>query len=334
MLASYKYIASRIGQTAEASWAATAYTSLLNSLNTVVGRNQSTNGFNFLPCEVDKPNTANRCNTYNDANWASPGWIGQNQWSTMLFGGALAGIMGDPGQIDRMYAWGFARLASHSLPYPTYGAFNGYSTAYNTAYSSDGLFSNNYRDLPITSYAWQIQTTTGGPNAWWEANGSGPSTANPWAGNHAGPQFGACPYGWPISAQQQGLLESIVAEGLSSSSASPFTFTRPLYIGRGIPNAWIAAGQTIAVGNLTNAYTAATAARSTYGVSLAVTKPGTGRVVTVSLSGTLPGGSVLIQLPIFATVGVSSVAGGSYNSSIHTVTANAGATTVTITLAS
>ncbi|WP_157437918.1 hypothetical protein, partial [Actinoplanes subtropicus] len=72
-----------------------------------------------------------------------------NQWSTMLAGGTLTGIIGDPGQIDRMYAWGFNRLAANNLPFPTFGAFNGYSTAYNTAYASDGLFSNNYRDLPI-----------------------------------------------------------------------------------------------------------------------------------------------------------------------------------------
>jgi hypothetical protein len=334
MLAAYKYIATRIGQTSEASWADTAYTSLLNALNTVVGRNQSTNGFNYLPCEVDKPNTANRCNTVNDANWASPGWVGQNQWSTMLAGGNLTGIMGDPGQIDRMYQWGFARLSSAGYPYPTFGAFNGYSTAYNTAYSSDGLFSNNYRDLPITSYAWQIQTTTGGPNAWWEANGSGPSTNNPWAGNHAGPQFGACPYGWPISAQQQGLLESIAAEGLTSSGSGTFTFSRPLYIGRGIPNTWIASGQTIAVGNLTNAYNTSGGSRSTYGVSIAVTKPAAGRVVTVNITGTAPGGAVYIQLPVFLTVGVTAVTGGSYNSTTHTVTATSGATQVSITLAS
>jgi hypothetical protein len=323
MLASYRYIATRIGQTAEATWASTAYTNLLNSLNTVVGRNESTNGFNYLPCEVDKPNTANRCNTYNDANWASPGWVGQNQWSTMLADGALTGIMGDPGQIDRMYAWGFNRLSANGLPYPTFGAFNGYSTAYNTAYSSDGLFSNNYRDLSITSYAWQLKTTTGGPNAWWEANGSGPSTGNPWIGNHAGPQFGACPYGWPISAQQQGLLESIAAQSLGGT----------LYVGRGIPNTWIAAGQRTAVGNLTSAYNVTSGSRSTYGVALAVTKPGTGRVVTVTLSGSIPG-AVQIQLPIFLTVGVSAVSGGTYNATTHTVTATSGATTVTITLAS
>jgi hypothetical protein len=334
MLASYKYIATRLGQTSEAQWADTAYTSLLNALNTVVGKNQTTNGFNYLPCEVDKPNTANRCNTYNDANWASPGWVGQNQWSTMLAGGNLTGIMGDPGQIDRMYQWGFARLAANNLPYPTFGAFNGYSTAYNTAYSSDGLFSNTYRDLPITSYAWQIQTTTGGPNAWWEANGSGPSSANPWIGNHAGPQFGACPYGWPNSAQQQGLLESLVAEGLSSSGSGPYTFTRPLYIGRGLPNTWVAAGQTASVGNLTNSYDVATGTRSTYGVSIAVTKPSTGRVITVSLSGSLPGGSIQIQLPIFSSVAVNSVTGGTYSSTTHSVTVTPGTTSVAITLAS
>jgi hypothetical protein len=334
MLASYKYIATRIGQTGEAQWADGAYTALLTALNAVVGRNQSSNGFSYLPCEVDKPNSANRCGTFNDANWASPGWVGQNQWSTMLAGGNLTGIMGDPGQIDRMYQWGFDRLAGNGYPFPTFGAFKGYSTAYNTAYASDGLFSDKYRDLPITSYAWQVATTTGGPNAWWEANGSGPNSGNPWIGSHAGPQFGACPYAWPISAQQQGLLESLVAEGLSPSGTGPYSFTRPLYLGRGIPNSWIAAGQSMSVGNLTNSYDTASGTRTTYGVSLAVTSSGSGRVITVTLSGSLPGGAVNIQLPIFASVGVSSVTGGNYNATTRTVTAAAGATTVTINLAS
>ena len=241
--------------------------------------------------------------------------------------------MGDPGQIDRMYQWGYNRLSNAGYPYPTFGAFNGYSTAYNTAYASDGLYSNNYRDLSITSYAWQIQTTTGGPNAWWEANGSGPSANNPWIGNHAAPQFGACPYAWPISAQQQGLLESLVAEGLSATGSGLYSYTRTLYIGRGVPSSWVAAGQTMTVNNLTNAYDVTSGSRSTYGVSIAVTNPGTGRVVTVTVTGTPPGGATLIQLPIFLTVGVSAVSGGTYSSTTHTVTANAGATTIAITLA-
>jgi hypothetical protein len=333
-LAAYKYIATQLGNTTEAEWANTAYNSLLSNLNTVLAANESANDFSYLPCEVNEPQSADRCSTYNDANWASPEWVNQNQWSTFLEGGTLTGDAGSATQGDALYAWGFARLAANGLPYPTFGAFDGYSTAYNTAYASNGLYGTQYRDLPITSYAWQIATTTGGPNAWWEANGSGPSTSNPWIGNHAGPEFGASPYAWPISAQQQGLLEALVAQGLSSAGSGPFTFTQPLYIGRGIPNTWITAGQTISVSNLTNNYNVTSGARTTYGVSLAVTKPGTGRVITVSLTGTAPTGTVAIQLPIFNSVAVSSVTGGTYNSSTQTVTATTGASTITITLAS
>jgi hypothetical protein len=333
-LASYKYIATRLGMTSEAQYADGAYTSLLNALNTVVGNDESANGFSYLPCTVNQPNSANRCGTFNDANWASPGWVGQDQWSTMLMGGTLTGLIGDPGQIDRMYQTGFARLAANNLPYPTFGAFTGYSTAYNTAYSNDGLYSSNYRDLPITSYAWQIETTTGGPNAWWEANGSGPNPNNPWAGNHAPPEFGACPYAWPISGQQLGLLQAIAATGLTASGTGPYTYTQPLYIGRGIPNTWIAAGQTIAVSNLSSAYNIGSGSRSTYGISIAVTKPASTRVVAVTLTGTPPSGPVNIQLPVFLTTGVNSVTGGTYNATTHTVTATSGATQITITLAS
>jgi hypothetical protein len=333
-LAAYKYIATRIGQTSEAQWADGAYTSLLNAVNSLVSSNESANGYSYLPCTVDQPDSANRCGTYNDANWASPGWVGQNQWSVMLMGGTLNGVLGNPAQIDNMYQFGFARLASHGLPYPTFGAFTGYSTAYNTSYSNDGLYGNSYRDLPITSYAWQIATTTGGPNAWWEANGSGPSASNPWIGNHAPPEFGACPYGWPISGQQLGLLQSIVATGLSASGTGPYTYVQPLHIGRGVPAAWIATGQTVSASNITNTADATTGTRSTYGVSIATTKPGAVRVVTVSLSGTLPGGPVYIQLPVFESAGVTAVTGGSYDSASHAVTAAAGATQVTITLGS
>src|SRR6185437_9412979 len=119
-----------------------------------------------------------------------------------------------------------------------------------------------------------------------------------------------------------------------ATGSGPFTFTRPLYIGRGIPNTWITSGQTISVSNITNSFNVTTGARTTYGVSLVVTKPGTGRVITVSLTGTPPAGTVAIQLPIFNSVAVSSVTGGTYNSSTQTVTAATGASTITINLAS
>jgi hypothetical protein len=331
-LAAYKYLATGIGNTAEAAWADTQMRSLANATATALAANESANHFAFLPCEVDKPMSANRCNTASDANWASANYIGQDAWDTYLMGGPLPGVLGDPAQTDGLYAMGFARL-SGSLPFPTMGGYSGYSTANNTGYAEGALYGTAYRSLPITSYAWQLATTTGGPNAWWEANGSGPSSANPWAGSHAPPQFGACPYAWPMAGQTLGLLDSIAAEGLAATgSGGSFAFTRPLYVGRGIPDTWIAAGQTIAASNLTT--TASATTRSTYGVSLAVTKPAAQRVVTVTLSGSLPGGAVLVQLPAFASIGVASVTGGTYSATTHTVTVTPGTTTVTITLTS
>lgn len=84
--------------------------------------------------------------------------------------------------------------------------------------------------------------------------------------------------------------------------------------------------------NLTSSVDITTGNRSTYGVSLSTTRPGTGRVVTVSLTGTLPGGPVLVQLPVFASSTVVGVTGGTYNATTRTVTANSGATQIVITL--
>jgi len=336
-LAAYKYVATRIGNAAEATWADGQLTSLMNATNTALQANQQANHFAYLPCEVDIPSTADRCNTPSDANWASAGFYGQNAWDTFLMGGNPTGIVGDAAQVDGLYAWGFGRL-NGALPYPTMGGYNAtsYSTADNTGYSEGALFGVNYRDLPITSYAWQIATTTGGPNAWWEATKGPPDDTDPWAGNHAPVEFGACPYAWPMAGQTLALLRSIVAEGLAATgSGGTFTFTRPVYVGRGIPDTWIAAGQTISASNLTSSYTAGSGSsctRSTYGVSIGVTKPGSQRIVAVSLSGTWPGGPVYLQLPSFQSAGVSNVQGGTYDATTNTVTVSASTTQIVVTL--
>src|SRR5690348_2162564 len=64
------------------------------------------------------------------------------------------------GQVDNLYQMGFSRL-NGSVPYPSFGAYSGYSVALNTGYAAAALYGNAYRDLPITSYACQINTTTG-----------------------------------------------------------------------------------------------------------------------------------------------------------------------------
>jgi len=328
-LAAYKYLAARIGQTAEAQWADGAYTSLLNATNAGLAANEQTNGFDFLPCEVNKPVTADRCNSINDANWAGSNLWGQNVWDIYLQGGRLDGILGDPQQTDNLYQTGYARLDG-SLPFPTLGAYSGYSTAHNTGYTAASLYGNAYRGLSLDSYAWQLQTTTGGPNAWWEANGNAPSTNNPWAGSHAAPQFGAIPYAWPMAGQTQTVLQSLVASGLVSTTRpdGSFGFHTALYVGRGVPDAWIAPGQTIAVDNLTASVQVGSGHRSTYGVRITTDSRHGEKTVRVSLTGRPPTDDVRVQLPVFADAGVLGVDGGSFDPATHTVTMRHGSVLV------
>jgi hypothetical protein len=332
-LSAYRYIATQIGNATEATWADGQLKSLINGTNAGLTTNQQKNAFSYLPCEVTVPMSADRCgNNGSDANWASAAFYGQNAWDAMLMGANLTGIVGDPAQTDGLYDYGFNTLLKGNPPYPSIGAYSGYSTANNTGYAQGALYGTKYRDLPLTSFAWQIQTTMAGPYAWWENSPAGP-IMSPWAGSHANGSFGACPYTWTLAGQSLAVLDSIVAEGLSvTASGSSFAFTRPLYIGRGIPDAWLATGQTISAQNLTSTFSMSTCARSTYGVTISVgsTAP---RIVTVTLCGSLPAGAIYVQLPIFNSVGVSSVtSGGSYDSSTHTVTVTPGSTTVVIQL--
>lgn len=331
-LASYKYIATRIGNTSEAAWADQQLTALINHTNTGLAANQSANGFSYLSCEVNVPDSADRCSQPTDSNWAANQFFGQNPWDLMLVGGNPTGLIGSPTQIDNTYAFGYGRLQG-ILPYPTCGAFTGYSTAYNTTYGQAGLMGTKYRDLALTSYAWQIQNTTGGPNAWWEAEVN-PDSNNPWSGSHAPPEFGAIPYAWPLAGQTLALQDAIVAQGLTTTTGgSSFSYTPALYLGNGIPDTWIANGQTISMSNITENYNPGNSQRATFGVSFSTSLNSSGRrVVTVTLSGTLPGGPVLVRLPAFIDSGVSAVQGGTYDASTHAVTVTAGTTSISITL--
>ena len=332
-LAAYKFIATQIGNTTEATWADGQLTTLINGTNSGVQSNQQTNGFSYLPCEVNAPMSADRCgNNGADANWASAAFYGQNAWDAMLVGANLTGILGDPAETDGLYDYGLNTLLKGNPPSPSLGGYPGYSTANNTGYAEGALFGTKYRSLPLTSYAWQIATTSGGPYAWWEDNQVGPS-ATPWAGNHDQGKFGACPYAWTLAGQSLSLLDAIAAEGLSATaSGSSFTYTRPLYIGRGVPDAWLATGQTISATNLTSSFSMSSCQRSTYGVTISVGSASP-RVITVTFCGTLPGGAVYVQLPIFNSVGVTGVtSGGSYNGSTKTVTVTPGSTSVVIQL--
>jgi hypothetical protein len=114
-LAAYRYIATRIGDQAEARWAASAYTSLLNATNAGIAANETVNNFDFLPCEVNQPVTADRCDSPNDANWASQArgdwpvqgtqWVELDWSSPVTTNGADAYFADDGGGLRLPASW-------------------------------------------------------------------------------------------------------------------------------------------------------------------------------------------------------------------------------------
>ena len=85
-LAAYRYLAQRVGDTGEVTWATDQYDSLLAATNATLDSTISRYHLDYLPCSMVQPNTANRCPNPEDANWAAPFQFGKWAWDGSLFG--------------------------------------------------------------------------------------------------------------------------------------------------------------------------------------------------------------------------------------------------------
>jgi hypothetical protein len=308
-LAAYRYLAERVGNATEATWADQQYTSLLTATNTTLDATISRYHLDYLPCSVVQPNSANRCRNPEDANWASP-IFGRWVWDGGLFGAPLSG----PGLslIDATYSYGFARLAG-KLPAGTIGGFPThyfYSSGYNAGYGSGGLAGQHYRDQGILGYEFMIAHTQSGPYSWWESS-SAPEPRSPWIGSHPGGGQGSAPHSWGIANANKVLLDSLAAQRSDGS----------LIIGRGVPDAWVRPGQSLSVSNFP------TTDGQRLGFSISVRDD----VVTLALNGATPSGPVLFELPAFVD-NIASAGANVVDNHAGTVTLAPGVTSVTVTL--
>ena len=282
-LASYRYIASEVGDIVEARWAIGEYTSLLAAVNKTLDATMHTYHLDYLPCSILAPNTANRCKNPKDANWAAPLLSGRWPWDAQLFGALVSGVAFTA--IDPTYAYGFHRLTG-KLPADTFGGYpqNYYSSGYNAGYGSGGLASTHYRDQGIRSYEFMIAQTQSGPYSWWESV-STPTTASPWVGSHPSSGGGSSPHAWGIANANKVLLDALVAQRADGV----------LIVGRGVPDDWLTRGKTITVANFP----------TTNGGRGGITITSDGASVTLTVSGSV--GAVLFQLPAFVdNIGASS----------------------------
>ena len=276
-LAAYRYLAQRIGDSAEATWATAEYDSLLAATNQTLDATISRNHLHYLPCSMLEPNIDNRCLNNEDANWAAPFLFGRWAWDGYLFGADVTGPGAD--LIDATYTYGFHRLLG-TLPRDTFGGYPSdyYSTAYNAGYGSWGLASSHHRDQGILGYQFMIRDAQSGPWSWWESL-SAPNPASPWVGNHPRRGQGSSPHAWGIANANKVLLDSLVAQRSDGA----------LIVGRGVPDTWIRTGQTISVTNFP----------STDGQRLGFTVSTHDAAVSLTLTGDHPPGPVLFQLPAF-----------------------------------
>jgi hypothetical protein len=312
-LAGYEYLATVTHNVTEQKWAAAQYASLLAAVNKTLSQTISANHLDYIPCSMTEPNTANRCDNPEDANWAAPGVYFNEAWNGYLLGATLtppgSGTMAD--WIDQTLAYGFGR-ASGMLPANTFGGYPGegfYSTAYNAAYGSWGLASNDYRDQGILSDEFLISNDQSGPYSWWEGSTS-PSTTTPWTGNHPSSGGGSSPHSWGIAMGDLGLVDSLVAQRSDGT----------VIVGRGVPSDWLSSGGPIAASNVPVAD----------GGRIGVRISADGLTVTLRVSGSATG-PVEFDLPAFAG-NIASASTGTVSESAGTVTVPAGTHSVAVVL--
>ena len=305
----YHWLAQQVGNTSEASWAASQYSSLLAAVNKTLDATISANHLNYLPCSMTEPNTDNRCVNAEDANWAAPFLFGRWAWDGYLFGAPLSG----PGVslIDATYSYGFSRLTG-KLPANTFGGYptQYYSTAYNAGYGEWGLASNDYRDQGILSYEFMVANGQSGPYSWWESQ-QFPNPGSPWTGTHPEAGNGSSPHAWGMANANMVLLDSLAAQRSDGS----------LIVGRGVPDSWVASGQVISLANFP----------ITDGRHLGLSIRANGNAVTLTLNGDKPTGPVLFQLPAFVN-NIAHASAGTVNEKTGTVTLAATVRTVTVQL--
>jgi hypothetical protein len=303
-LAAYRYLATRIGDATEATWASQQYDVLLAATNKTLESTIDRYHLTYLPCSLVEPNTANRCKNPEDANWTSP--LANWAWDASLLGSPVNG----PGasMIDATYAYGFGRLHG-KLPPNTTGGFPGdyFSSAYNAVMGTDGLSSAHHRDQGILDYEFMIDHTQSGPDSWWESS-SAPSKSTPWVGFHPASGQGASPHAWGMAGANNVLLSSLAAVRTDGT----------LLVGQGVPDAWLRGRVPLTVTH----FPAADGDR----VDLTITPKGSS--VTLTLHGSVPR-HVDFDLPSFIN-NVASTSSGRTDEATGTVALAPGATSVTV----
>ncbi|RZT16710.1 hypothetical protein EV649_4243 [Kribbella sp. VKM Ac-2569] len=312
-LTTYRYLATALGETAEAAWAKAEYDDLLKVATARIDQTMKQYGLDYIPISMVEPNETGPRKDPRDANWASMFLFGRWAWDGYLFGAAQSGTMFD--KIDDTYTHGFERRKDVSDTIYNFGGYpHGYfSSAYNAGYGSAALRGEEYRDLGIKSYQYMIDKTMSGPFGWWEGVDY-PSADSPWNIDHARGGGGSNQHMWGQSTATKVLFDSLIAEKSDGT----------VIIGRGVPNEWIRTQQKIGL----NGYPVTNGGRLGYQLTTA------GKTVTLQLTGntSTPTGYSLELPALRNNIAYVAAKGATINQTAGTIHLPRGTTHVTVVL--
>lgn len=236
-LTAYEYIARKLEEDKESTWAGELYDKLLAAADKIMGKTISDNDLQYIPASMVEVNDKNVCANPKNTNWASMFLFGRWAWDGYLFGAKQYGVMVD--MIDTTYDYGLQRGREAGL-YPHSfggGTFSNSIGSYNSGLAATGLRGEQYRSEGIYAYQAMISYGMTGPYAWWES--SGEAELGKWKGNHPVSGDGSCPHMWGQAMASKVLIESLIAEKVDGT----------IIIGRGIPAEWLFPGKCIEIEN-------------------------------------------------------------------------------------
>ena len=308
-LAAYRYLAHAVVDSEETRWATDEYHSLLAAVTRTLNATIHRYALNYLPCSMVEPNTANRCNNPEDANWAAPFLFGRWAWNAPLFGSAVERARPRTDRRDVLLRVRPARgtaSARHVRRLP--GDY--YSSGYNAGYGSGGLASTSYRDQgsPLRVH--------GDPHPEWAVLVGWESSSAPVA---------SFPVDRKPSRCGTGFLAACVGHREREQGVARLT-RRPggrgtLIVGRGVPDDWLGPGKPHLDDELPHHEQSETRRHDRLRRSLGPTD--VARFVSVR--------GVLLQLPVFVH-NIAFDQRGNVTQKTGTVTLSGGAKTVTVGL--
>lgn len=277
-LQAYRYIADRLGLTAEAGWAEAEIDSLNDALNAALDRTRARRGIDHYLGAFDDL-TYLRYTRGSFYSWvAYAGALSTFPWGASLKGFDRGGTWQE--KFDASIAHVLHERDRRVIPDGSWGAWWShvtYGSTYNAAAGLQCLASDRYRTESLKNVEFLYDNQCA-PFQWSEAFEY--KGRDQWVGMYL-PQESYGNYeSWGTSFSKQAILQACAS----------VTVDGTVILGRGVPDKWLRAGDVMEWRNV----------NINDGRTLDFTLSSTGTRLTLELSGDLPSGPVLLDLPAMA----------------------------------